>query len=126
MAQHNHSTWDAYMDLNIGTAIALMFFAVAGLVMTGLAADAIDLMTTYKFLPVAASFGAYAVVFASSGTRNPEYYHPAEWMMVTFTGLLMIGHAFLTEIQDIVTQYDPWSSIAVMILMVLTGAILAK
>ena len=126
MAHRNRSTLDAYMDLNIGTAIALMFFAVAGLVMTGLAADVIDLMNQYKFLPLAASFAAYAVVFASSGTRNPNYYHPAEWMLVTITGLFMLGHAFLTEIQDLVASYDPWASIAVMIVMVLTGAILAK
>uniref|UniRef100_UPI001186A34D hypothetical protein n=1 Tax=Haladaptatus cibarius TaxID=453847 RepID=UPI001186A34D len=92
------------------TATALMFFALCGLVMTGLANDVIDYMTKYKFLPLALSFGAYAIVFASSGTRDPRYYHQAEWVLVSFTGVLMVAHAFLTEIQDLVTQYDPWAS----------------
>jgi glucose-6-phosphate-specific signal transduction histidine kinase len=127
MTRHsNRSIKAAFMDLNIGVAFALMFFAVSGLIMTGLAADVIDLMTRYRYLPLAASMGAYAVTFAASGTRDPRYYHPVEWMIVTSTGVLMVSHAVLSEIQDLVTQYDPWASIVIMALMVITGAILAR
>jgi len=122
----NRSALDAYRDLNLGTAIALMFFAVVGLVQTGLMLDIVDLLTQYKFLPLAGSYAAYAIVFASSGTRNPEDYHTAEWIVVSFTGALMLGHAFLVEIQDLVASFDPWSSVLVMSLMVVTGAILGK
>jgi len=120
------SALDAYRDLNLGTAIALMFFAVVGLVQTGLMLDIVDLLTQYKFLPLAGSFAAYAVVFASSGTRNPQHYHTAEWIVVSLTAVVMITHAVMVEIQELVSNLQPWASIVIMVLMVVTGAILGK
>lgn len=127
MARYNNrSIGDAFWNMNLGVTIAMMVFAIAGLVQTGLMMDIVEFMTTYKFLPLAASFGAYIVAFAVSGTRDPRYYHPVEWGIVMVTGVIMVAHTAFAEIQDLVAQYDPWASIAVMTIMVVTGAILAR
>jgi len=41
----SRSAFQAYKELNIGTALELMFFAVVGLVQTGLMLDIVDLLT---------------------------------------------------------------------------------
>ncbi|MFC7142716.1 hypothetical protein ACFQMA_23135 [Halosimplex aquaticum] len=125
-SRHNRSALDAYKDLDIGTALALMLFAVVGLVQTGLMLDIVELLTKYKFLPLAASYGAYAVVFASSGTRNPSNYHPIEWVIVTLTAVVMTTNAFMVEVQTAVSNLNPWASVVIMVLMIITGAILGK
>jgi len=122
----NRSALDAYLDLDILTAAALMFFAVVGLVMTGLAGDVVEMLNKHQYLPLAMSFIAYALVFASSGTRNPQHYHPAEWVFVSMTGILMIAHAFLSEVQTLIANNDPAASVVIMFFMVVTGAILSK
>ncbi|ELZ23635.1 hypothetical protein C475_15228 [Halosimplex carlsbadense 2-9-1] len=127
MTRHrNRSAFQAYKQLDIGTALALMFFAVVGLVQTGLMLDIVDMLTQYKFLPLAGSFAAYAIVFASSGTRNPQHYHPLEWAIVSVTAVIMTAHATLAEVQTLVTNTSPWSSILIMGLMVVCGAVLGK
>jgi hypothetical protein len=127
MARYNNrSIGDAFWNMNLGVTLAMMVFAIAGLVQTGLMMDIVEFMTTYKFLPLAASFGAYVVAFAVSGTRDPRYYHPVEYGVVMLTGGVMVAHTGLTEVQDFVASYDPWASIGVMTLMVVTGAILAR
>jgi hypothetical protein len=127
MSRHrNRSAFRAYKQLDIGTALALMFFAVVGLVQTGLMLDIVDMLTRYKFLPLAGSFAAYALVFASSGTRNPQHYHPLEWAIVSVTAVIMTAHATLAEVQTLVTNTSPWSSVLIMGLMVICGAVLGK
>ncbi|WP_436924746.1 hypothetical protein [Halosimplex amylolyticum] len=120
------SALEAYKQLNIGTALALMLFAVVGLIQTGLMLDIVELLTKYKFLPLAASYAAYAVVFASSGTRNPANYHPVEWVIVTLTAVIMTANAFMVEVQSAVQSLNPWASVIIMALMVVTGAIFGK
>ena len=108
------------------TALAMMVFAVMGLIMTGLAGQAVELMEQHQFLPLAASLGALAVIFASSGTRDFRYYHPVESIIVGLTGLAMLAHAFLTDFQDFLASYDPWGAVVLLLLMVVTSAILAR
>ncbi|WP_459193652.1 hypothetical protein [Halosimplex sp. J119] len=126
MSYRNRSALQAYKQLDIGTALALMLFAVVGLVQTGLMLDIVELLTEYKFLPLAASYAAYAVVFASSGTRDPSNYHPLEWVIVTLTAVVMTANAVMVEVQTAVTNLNPWASVVIMVLMVVTGAILGK
>ncbi|WP_135365889.1 hypothetical protein [Halosimplex halophilum] len=120
------SALDAYRELNIVTALALMGFAVVGLVQTGLMLDIVELLTQYKFLTLAVSFAAFAVIFASSDTRNPDNYHVVELLTIAVTSIVMIAHAAFVEVQNLVSNLDPFASIVVMILMVVTGAILGK
>ena len=125
MAHANRSWGEALFNLNIVTASAMMVFAVLGLIMVGIAGDVVSLMETYKFLPLAAAFACYSVIFASSGTRNPEHYHPAEWFVVVLTALLMVAHTVLIEVQNIVMGSLP-VTVLVLLLMNLTAAILAR
>ena len=120
-------SWTAsFQKLNIVTSAALMIFAVLGLIMTGLAGDLIDLLEQYQYLPMAASFGVMMVIFASSDARDVRYYHPVEAAIVTVCVVFMVAYGALTEVQDVITQYEPWSSILVLALMMVTGAILAR
>jgi len=116
----------AYQRISIVASIGLLVFALCGLVMTGLAQDAITLLTQYKYLPWGASMAALAVVFMSSNTRDPRYYHPSEWVIVAGVMLLLGGYAFLTPVQDMMATYSPWSDGVVLALQVLVGAIVAR
>ena len=121
------SSWvSSFQKLNIVTSAALMVFAVLGLIMTGLAGQLIDLLETHQYLPMAASFGVMMVIFASSGTRDVRYYHPVEAAIVTVCVVFMVAYGALVEVQDVIIQYEPWSSILVLVLMMVTGAILAR
>lgn len=126
MTSHQRGYVEAFQSLNIVTALAMLAFGVMGLIMVGLAGDVVSLMETHQYLPLAVSMMAYAVIFASSGTRNPEYYHPAEWFIVVLTGIVMIAHAALAEFQQIVADLWPFGAIVVLFMMILTSAILAR
>lgn len=126
MTHANRGFVEALRCLNVVTAFAMMAFAVMGLIMVGIAGDVVTIMETYKFLPLSVTFGAYAVIFASSGTRNPEHYHPAEWFIVALTGVLMIAHAVLAEVQSLIESAWPYGPVAVLLLMTITSAILAR
>lgn len=127
MARNNRrSTWDAFQSINLISAIAMMVFAISGFVMTGIAGTVIDYLHTYQFLPLGMSFGAIALAFMTSDTRDPRYYHPAESAFVVGTMALMGAHAFMTEVQDFVAQHNPISGAVVIVVMVIASAIVSR
>jgi hypothetical protein len=38
----------------------------------------------------------------------------------------MAGHAFLTEVQNFVAQFDPWGTVAVFVFLLIASAILSR
>lgn len=123
---YQESWIESFKQMNIMTALALAMFTVTGLVMTELAQLVIDYLTTYRFLPFGVTMMSAAMIFASSGTRDARHYHPVEWAVVGMTGVLVVGNAFLVEVQDVITNNEPWGAIIVMVLMVVAAAILAR
>ncbi|QLC34035.1 hypothetical protein EFA46_007405 [Halarchaeum sp. CBA1220] len=130
MAYSSSSGWSgvirAYKRISILTSFGLLVFALCGLVMTGLAQDAIDLLTRYKYLPWGASMAALCLIFFSSSTRDPRYYHPSEWFIVAGVMGLLAAYAFLTPVQDMMATYSPWSDGVVLSLQIVVGAIVAR
>lgn len=123
---YNRSTWDAFQSINLISAIAMMVFAISGFVITGIAGTVVDYLHTYQFLPLGLSFGALALAFMTSDTRDPRYYHPAESGFVVATMAFMAIHAFMTEVQDLVAQYNPVSGLLVIAVMVIASAIVSR
>lgn len=113
---------------NIGfvPAAAMMVFTFTVLVMTGYVGRAVELMETYQFLPLALSFVALATIFASSSTRDPRFYHPVELALTVVYSTILILHAFLSEIQEIVMQFNPWASIVIILLSVIVAGVVGR
>ncbi|SFR85746.1 hypothetical protein SAMN05216559_0131 [Halomicrobium zhouii] len=124
--RNNSSVLEPFQRMNILTTLAFAVFAVCGLIMMGIAGDVITFLEQHQFLPLAASMGSMAMIFASSGTRNPQYYHPVEWAIVVLTAVAMIAHAFLVEFQDLIAQYQPFGAVAMFLLMAIASAVLAR
>ncbi|GGN18752.1 hypothetical protein [Halarchaeum nitratireducens] len=120
------STIRAYKRISILSSVGLLVFGICGLVMTGLAQEAIDLLTRYKYLPWGASMAALAIVFMSSSTRDPRYYHASEWFIVAAVMLLLGAYAFLPAVQEMMATYSPWSDGIVLGLQIVVGAIVAR
>lgn len=116
----------AFSRLSIVTAAGMMLFMVAGLTMLGLTGDVVQLMETHRWLPFTATLGALVLIFISSGTRDPGYYHPVETTLVLFTVVVMMLYAFLDAFVNFLNQFDPWATVIVFLLMLVCSAILAR
>ncbi|PSQ31651.1 hypothetical protein BRD16_01700 [Halobacteriales archaeon SW_6_65_46] len=120
------SLWQAFSNLNVVTAFAMILFAISGLIMTGLAGSIINVLETHQFAPLMVSVFALMVVFASSGTRDVRYYHPAETAFVGVTVVVMFAHAFLTQVSEFIISNNPISGAAVFVLLIATSAIVGR
>ncbi|KAA9404541.1 hypothetical protein EGO51_19290 [Haloarcula hispanica] len=123
---HNRSIEESFKDLNILTAFGLMAFTVMSLTMLGITGDVVSWMETYQWLPLTGTLAAMVVIFLSSGTRDPSMYHPVEVVFTLLSVALMAGHAFLTEVQNFVAQFDPWGTVVVFVIFVIASAILSR
>lgn len=120
------SLLEAFSDVNLISAIAMMIFAFTGFVMTGIAGTMIEYMHTYQFLPLGLSFAALALAFFASETRDPRYYRTWETVFVLLVMAFMVAHAFLTQVQDIIAQYNPISGAAIIVMMILASAVVGR
>lgn len=116
----------AFRRLSILTAFALAVFAFASAVHLGIAGDIISWMETYKLAPFALTGFSLAVIFASSSTRDPRYYHPVEWGIVFTSLAAMAVTTFLSEAESIVASHEPWSQAVLFVLYALAAAIVAR
>jgi len=126
MTYSNRSMWSAFQSINLVSAVAMMVFTISGFVMTGIAGQVVDYLHSYQFLPLGLSFGALALAFASSDTRDPRYYHPAEWGIVLGTGAMMGLHAFVPQVTDLVANNNPHAGLGVVAIMLVCSAIVAR
>ena len=115
-----------FKDLNILTALGITAFTVLSLTMLGITGDAVSLMETYQWLPLTGTLAAMVIVFISSGTRDPSYYHPVEMVWVGVSVVVMGANAFLVEFQDLVASFDPWGTVVVFVVILVATAILAR
>lgn len=127
MASNYANDWKrAFGQLSILTALGMMLFMVASLTMLGLTGEVVDLMETHRWLPFTATLGALVIIFLSSGTRDPNYYHPVEMAVVLISVAVMALYAFLDAFVTFIGTYDPWATVIVFLFLLLASAILAR
>lgn len=126
MSYQNGSIWAAFSKLNVVTAFAMIVFAISGLIMTGLASTIIDLLETHTMAPLLVSVFSLMIIFASSGTRDVRYYHPAESLFVGGVVVVMFSHAFVPQVSDFVAANNPISGAGVFVLLVAASAIVGR
>ncbi|GGL60263.1 hypothetical protein [Halocalculus aciditolerans] len=117
---------DAYQSVSVVTSFAILLFGVSGAVMLGLATPVIDFLTTYKFLPLAVTGLSLAVIFASSSTRDPRYYHPAEYGVVVATMIVLLAYAFLGEFQAMVSDIGLPARAVLLAMQLAAGGVVAR
>jgi len=124
--QSRLSFMESMKRINVLTSLAGIAFGFFGLVMTGLLDQIITLVRAHAMIPLVGSLVSLLVIWASSSTRDPSWYHPAELGIVGSTTALMILHTFWIPLQDFVTQHNPATGAAVFVLMLVSGAILMR
>ena len=112
--------------INVLTSLAGIAFGFFGLVMTGLLSEIVELVNTHAMVPLVGSLVSLLVIWASSSTRDPSWYHPAELSIVGTTVALMLVHTFWTPLQNFVAQNNPVTGVVVFLLMLTAGAILMR
>jgi membrane protein insertase Oxa1/YidC/SpoIIIJ len=83
-------------------------------------------METYQWLPLTGTLAAMLIVFMSSGTRDPSYYHPVEMVWIGLSVALLGAHAFLVQVQNLVASFYPWGTVVVFVVLLVATAILAR
>ena len=109
--------------------------AVAGLIFS--LATAVQFLDTqvivgavdYQFSPehsFVVSLAALVVVFASSKTKNWEYYESWEQVLVGLTILIMTLHQFVPVVERTVSRQNPLAGSVVFVLGVAAWGVLAR
>lgn len=125
MARHG-TFWDSMQRINIVSSAFASLFAFLGLLMTGWLERAVELAQTYSYVPVIAALVSLLIMWASSNTRDPSYYHPAELGIVGGVVGLMLGHAFWPPLAEFVTANNPITGGIMLLLMIVAGAIVMR
>ncbi|AGN02674.1 hypothetical protein L593_13675 [Salinarchaeum sp. Harcht-Bsk1] len=126
MAHANRSMVAAFGQLNVLTTLFMLVFAVLTFVVTGLASEAITFLEAHPAITVVASLVCLVVIFASSNTRSPEYYHWAEMGIVFASIGLMIASAFLAEFAAFVATYQPVTGGIISLVALVAAAITGR
>lgn len=109
-------------------AIAGLIFSLAAAVQF-LGADIYLGIIDYQFASAHAfvvSLAALIVVFASSKTKNWEYYESHEQVLVGVTILLMTAHEYSTTAETAVSNNDPHAGFAIFLMGLLSWGVLAR
>jgi len=117
---------DSFKRLNLLTSAFAIVFAFTGLVMTGLLDTVLSLIESHKMVPLIVALVSLLIMWASSNTRDPSYYHPAELGVIGAVVALMIMMIYWPPMSDLVTSNQPWTGVGVMGLMVVAGAIVMR
>lgn len=126
MANTNITVFESFKRLNLLTSAAGIVFAFFGLVMTGVLPEVVDLVESHEMVPLVGSLVMLLVMWASSSTRDPSWYHPAELGIIGGVVALMLVHTFWTPFADFVSTHQPISGLAVFALMLVAGAIVMR
>lgn len=129
MATHRRGFSYQLGRLDLITSAALMVLAVLGLVVTGLLSELVDLLETYPSLPFVATLITLVAIFLTSETRDPSRYALWEKVLVFGSAALIADHSYQAElgyVDQYFGAYDPWTQVALLIVLIVAGAVLAK
>lgn len=83
----------------------------------------LELTLTHSYV---ISLAALVVVFASSRTKDWEYYESWEQVLVAVTIAIMTGHQFVPQIRSVVSNQNPVAGSAIFAAGLLTWGVLAR
>jgi|GEM_PF-3053821 len=112
--------------VNIGAAAMMLAFGLSSLIMFGLLDPVVNFLTQHKYYPMGATIAFFAISFASSNTRNFEYYHDFEKAYVVGVTAFMVAYSALPIVQDGVHAFGIYGKMAAFALTMGVGAILSR
>ena len=83
----------------------------------------LEILTSHAFV---VSLAALVVVFASSRTKNWEYYETWEQVFVGTTLLIMTAHQFLPTVESVVSNQNPLAGGTIFLMGLITWGVLAR
>ncbi|ELZ03510.1 hypothetical protein C482_03714 [Natrialba chahannaoensis JCM 10990] len=115
-------------QLDIVTSLMLMILAVVGLFATGLMGEVQSLVETHEWVPVTGTLLALVLVFATSETQDPSQMEIWEMGIVAVSVLAVVDASFsaLGYVNQYLGAHEPWTSVLILVILILAGAVLSQ